>query len=154
MQFMLGNSAPPCADRGCTDSCSTEAKAHWHNILRGSAKSPTSTGESHCIRDRERVTINTWRRITQLPAHTLCCIWQQSCCPWQQLLFLSSSRHFTLTHSLHSLSNCALNKYAFFIGKYGQSWRRHSSHNTWHELCRNSCSHLLGGGVLPQMAIS
>jgi hypothetical protein len=36
-------------------------KAHWHNILRGSAKLPTSTGESHCIRDRERVTIHTCR---------------------------------------------------------------------------------------------
>jgi len=68
-------------------------------------KSPTSTGESQCIRGRERVTINTWRRrITQLSAHTLCCIWQQGCCPWQQLLFLSSSRHFTLTHSLSFFS--------------------------------------------------
>jgi len=62
----------------------------------------------------------------------------------------------SLSHTLCTLSltNCALNKYAFFIGKYGQSWKRHSNHNTWHELCRNSCSHLLGGGVLPQMAIS
>jgi len=32
-----------------------------HNILRGSAKPPTSMGESHCIRDRERVTIHTCR---------------------------------------------------------------------------------------------
>jgi peptide/histidine transporter 3/4 len=26
--YVLGNPAPPCADRGCTDSCSTEGKAH------------------------------------------------------------------------------------------------------------------------------
>jgi len=25
---MLGIPAPPCADRGCTDSCSSEGKAH------------------------------------------------------------------------------------------------------------------------------
>ena len=78
-------------------------------------KSPTSTGESHCIRDREKVTINTWRRRitstqTQLSAHTLCCI-------WQQLLFLSSSRHFTLC----TLTFCS-HKYASFIGKHGQHW--------------------------------
>jgi len=44
--YCWGIPAPPCADRGCTDSCSTEGKEHWHNILRGSAKPPTSTGES------------------------------------------------------------------------------------------------------------
>ena len=53
-------------------------EAQWHNILRGSAKPPTSTGESHFIIGRERIKINTWRRITstQLTAHTLYCIWQ------------------------------------------------------------------------------
>jgi len=54
---LLGIPAPPCADRGCTDSCSTESKAHWHNILRGSAKPPTSTGESILLEIyRERIT--------------------------------------------------------------------------------------------------
>jgi hypothetical protein len=55
-RILLGNPAPPCADRGCTDSCSTEGKAHWHNILRGSAKSPTSTGDSpFYLEIRERI---------------------------------------------------------------------------------------------------
>jgi len=99
-----------------------EGNAHWDNILRGSAKPPTSMGESHCIRDRERVTINTWRRITQLPAHTLCCIWQQSCCPWQQLLFLSSSLLFTFSHTLCTLSSL-LSNIASFIGISWSTWR-------------------------------
>jgi hypothetical protein len=70
---LLGNPAPPCADRGCTDSCSTEGKAHWHNILRGSAKPPTSTGESILLEIyRERITIYMEEEDhftqTQLPA--------------------------------------------------------------------------------------
>ena len=121
-------------------------KAHWHNILRGSTKPPTSTGESHCIRDRERFTKNTWRRITQLPVHTRCCIWQQGCCPWQQLLFLSSSLLFTFSHTLsfsltkHSHIICLL--YRHQVLSISSTWREQSSHNTWHELCRNSCFHL------------
>jgi len=47
------------SDRRCTDNCSREGKAHWHNILRGSANPPTSTGEVHFIRYRD-----TWKKIT------------------------------------------------------------------------------------------
>jgi len=42
---IVGIPPPPCADRGCTNSCSTEGKAHWHNILRGLA---------NCLHPRER----------------------------------------------------------------------------------------------------
>jgi hypothetical protein len=92
-----GIPSPPCADRGCTDSCSSEGK-HTDTIF--------NVVRQNRLHPRERVIVlevekglqnNTWRRITQLPVHTLCCIWQQGCCPWQQLLFFSSSRHFTLT---------------------------------------------------------
>jgi hypothetical protein len=36
--------------------------AHWHNILRGSAKPPTSTGESILLRYIEKGLQYIWRR--------------------------------------------------------------------------------------------
>ena len=67
MPFLLGISAPLCADRLCSDSCSLEAKYTGTQYLTWFGKSPTSTGEVHIIRDRERIHTNTWRRrITSL----------------------------------------------------------------------------------------
>jgi hypothetical protein len=103
------------------------------------------------LHPRERVIVleiekglqnNTWRRITQLPVHTLSCIWQQGCCPWQQLLFLSSSLLFTFSHTLTKHSHIICLLYRHQVLSISSTWREQSSHNTWHELCRNSCFHL------------
>jgi len=90
------------------------------------------------LHPRERVIVleiekglqnNTWRRITQLPVHTLSCIWQQGCCHGQQLLFLSSSLLFTFSHTLTSLtilsalSSFLLLNIASFIGISWSTWR-------------------------------
>ena len=69
-----------------------------HNILHGSAKPPTSTGESqYYLKIKKGYKINTWRRITstKLPAQPH---------SGQQLLFLSSS----LLHSRFLFSPLAL----------------------------------------------
>jgi len=105
--FMLGNSGTPCADRGCTDSCSEKGKSHWHNILRGSAD---------CLHPRERfilLEIEKWYNkymeeedyihSTLLPALTHSC-W--SCCNGSRAAAHGSSSSFssslhTLTFSLH-----------------------------------------------------
>jgi hypothetical protein len=100
---LLGNSGTPCADRGCTDSCSEKGKAHWHNILRGSA---------NCLHPRERFILleiekgynkymeeEDYIHSTLLPALTHSC-W--SCCNGSSSSF-SSSLH-TLTFSLHLTS--------------------------------------------------
>jgi hypothetical protein len=55
-------------------------------------KLPTSTRESPYYLEIEKGYNKYMEEDHSTPFHTLCCI-------WQQLLFLSSSRHFTLTHS-------------------------------------------------------
>jgi hypothetical protein len=118
-----GIPAPPYADRGCTDSCSTASKAHWHNILRGSAKSPTSTGESILLEIyRERITTYmeeedhfTQTQLPDLLLHLQLLQWQQGCCHCSSL-FLS----ILTFNSLSQPSQFALNKTCLFIGKYGQ----------------------------------
>jgi len=123
---VLGNPAPPCADRGCSDICSTEGKTHWHNILRGSANPPTSTGESHCIRDRERVTINTCRGGGLHPlysTHQLSLLllqllqWQQGCCHCSSLSLHSLAHTHVL--SLIFLSNISLLYRHFMVNMEG-----------------------------------
>jgi hypothetical protein len=126
--FVLGNPAPPCTDRGCTDSCSTEGKAHWHNILRGSAKPPASTGESILLEIyRERITTYMEEEDhftqTQLPAlllHLQLLQWQQGYCHCNSL-FLS-----TLTFSLSALSLSLLSNNCLF---YRQTWWAFSSNS-------------------------
>jgi len=87
---------------------------------------------------------NTWRRritsLSQLPALTCCC-------PWQQLLFLFSSPHILCTHS--SLTFCSLSRCPF-IGSNGATSSSSSSTmvaaNLWHlgmvahGWCNSSCS--------------
>jgi hypothetical protein len=101
-----GIPSPPCADRGCSDICSSEGKAHWHNILRGSAKPPTSTGESHCIRYRE-----TWSRRITSAALTAAAI--------AALSFSLLTLTFSLT-ILFALSLLCSQIIASFIGKHGE----------------------------------
>ena len=50
------------------------------------------------FRDRESITINTWRRITptQLLAHTPCCIWQQLLFAFNSLYYIYLFSHFAL----------------------------------------------------------
>jgi len=98
---LLGNSGTPCADRGCTDSCSEKGKAHWHNILRGSAKPLTSTGESHCIRYRD-----TWRRRITSASLTAAAM-AARLLPLQLSLSLYSHSRFLSQFSLHSLHLCS-----------------------------------------------
>jgi len=88
-------------------------------------KLPTSTGESPYYLEIEKGYNKYMEEDHSTPFHTLCCIWQHGSsssfslllvtslshtllhmaagllpmAAWQQLLFLSSSRHFTLTHS-------------------------------------------------------
>ena len=110
-----GIPSPPCADRGCTDSCSTEGKAHWHNILRGSAKPPTSTGESILLElYRERITTYMEEEDhftqTQLPALLLylqLLQWQQGCCHCSPSLSLYTL-HILTALSLILLSHVCL----------------------------------------------
>jgi len=76
---------------------------HTDTILRGSAKPPTSTGESPYYLEIEKGYNKYMEEDHSTPSHTLCCKWQQGCCPWQQLLFLSFSLLFTFSHP-HTLS--------------------------------------------------
>ena len=55
------------------------------------------------------------------------------------------SLFFSSLHSHNSLSKhshiiCLL--YRHQVLSISSTWREQSSHNTWHELCRNSCFHL------------
>jgi len=88
-----------------------------HNILRGSAKPPTSTGEVHFIRYRD-----TWRRritstLTQLSAHfgaLAATAMAARLLPLQLTLSLYSHVHFTLS----TLSICSQQDMPF----YRQIW--------------------------------
>jgi len=83
---------------------------------------PTSTGEVHFIRDREKDTINTWRRritstllYSQL-SHTAVAAAAMAARLLPLQLSLSLYSHVL---TLSTLSFCS-HKYASFIGKYGQ----------------------------------
>jgi len=132
-----GIPAPPCADRGCTDSCSSEGKAHWHNILRGSAKPPTSTGESPYYLEIEKGYNKYMEEDHSTPSsHTLL---PMAAAPLS-LFFSSRSHTLSFYLSKHSHIICLL--YRHQVLSISSTWRDQSSHNTWHELCRNSCFHL------------
>ena len=74
---VLGIPAPHARTGGVLIFSHRRDKAHWHNILRGSAKPPTSTGESpYYLEIEKRLQHNTWRRrITSLKLNS-----QLSCC--------------------------------------------------------------------------
>jgi hypothetical protein len=101
---VLGFPAPPCADRGLLIVAQRRLK-HTDTIFYVVRQNRLHPRERIIVLEIEKgLQNNTWRRITQLPVHTLCCIWQQGCCHGQQLLFLSSSLLFTLSHTLCTLS--------------------------------------------------
>jgi len=111
-------------------------------------KLPTFTGESPYYLEIEKEYNKYMEEDHSTPFHTLCCIWQHGSsssfslllvtspshtllhmaagllpmAAWQQPLFLSSSRHFTLTHSLIALSNISL-LYRHFLATFSSTWR-------------------------------
>jgi len=116
---MLGIPSPLCADRWGTDSCSYEAKHTETQYFSGSAKPPTSTGESpYYLEIRERIHYKYMEEEdhftqTQLPAlllHLQLLQWQQGCCHCSSL-FLS-----TLLYKLTTLSTFCSHSWCPFIG--------------------------------------
>jgi len=125
-----GIPTPPCADRGCSDFCSTEGKAHWHNILRGLAKLPTSTGESILLEiDRERVTTHMEEEAhftqTQLPllSHTTV-QGSRAAALGSYSLFLSSriSLLFSTTLSFALTKSCLFYRHPRHLFNNGCTW--------------------------------
>jgi hypothetical protein len=95
-RLSVGDSCSPCADRGCTDSCSTEGKAHWHNILTWFGKLPTSTGESPYYLEIEKVYNKYMEEDHSTPSSLWCSC---SCCNGSPSLSLGLSTALTaLSH--------------------------------------------------------
>jgi len=133
MPFLLGISAPLCADRLCSDSCSLEAKYTGTQYLTWFGKSPTSTGEVHIIRDREKIQYKYMEEEdhftqTQLPALLL----HLQLLPLQPFTF---SFGLSLLCSLLCSNFAALSR-CLFIGKNGATSSSSSSTmvaaNLWH----------------------
>jgi len=162
---LLGIPAPPCADRGCTNSCSSEGKAHWHNMLRGSAKPPTSTGESPYYLEIEKgLQHNTWRRrITSLKLNSQLSCCTCSCCNGSKAAAIAAlhflSILFTFSplsslYTLHILTPLLLSVcYTLLLPIYRQEWCHQLQHffnkggcqplTSWmgaHGWCNSSCS--------------
>ena len=79
-------------------------------------KSLTSTGESHCIRDRERITTQYMEEEDHIHSNSTLSSYT--------LLYIAAapiSLFFSSLHS-HTLSHLLSNNYASFIGKYGHHW--------------------------------
>jgi len=100
----------------------------WHNILRGSAKPPTSTGEVHFIRDRERIQNKymeeedhftlLYSQLSHTAAYSSRATAHGNSSSFSLILSLYS--HHTLTSLLHSqsLTFCSLSRCPF-IGNNG-----------------------------------
>jgi hypothetical protein len=118
-------------------------------------KSLTSTGESHCIRDRERITTQYMEEEDHIhsnstpSSHTLLHI----AAGLLPMAAAPLSLFFSSLHS-HTLSHLLSNNYASFIGKYGQHWwdKEALKHAT---ICGiNGATTCLVVGYCHQMAIS
>ena len=110
-----------------------------HNILRGSAKSPTSTGETVLFEIEKGLQHNTWRRISSLNSH-LCCLCSCRAAAMGSSPFSSLSLHSLAHIHVYSLSHFALNFGCLLIGKDGSN----SSINgcTWvAPLVNGGCNH-------------
>ena len=97
IRTLLGNSGSPCADRGCTDSCSSEGK-HTDTIF--------NVVRQNCLHPRERFILLDieihGRRLHLLQ-------WQQGCCHCSSLFFLYSHvLSLNLLFTLTLLSNNCL----------------------------------------------
>jgi len=122
---LLGIPTPPCADRGCTDSCSTEGK-HTDTIFYVVRQNRLHPRKRVIVLEIEKgLQQNTWRRritstllYSQL-SHTA--VEDAAMAAWQQLFFLSSSRHFTLC-TLTILSSLLSNN-CFFYRQTWSTWR-------------------------------
>jgi len=97
---IVGNSDSPCADRGCSDICSTEGKAHWHNILCGSAKPPTSTGESPYYLEIEKGYNKYMEKDHSTPSSHTMLHMAAGLLPCLSLLLFTFSHTLIVSHSL------------------------------------------------------
>ena len=139
MKDMLGIPAPPCADRGCTDSCSNGGERHTNTIFNVVRQNRLHPREKSILleSDRERITTHMEEEdhFTQTLFSLLlhCCTRQQSCCPWQPLTF-----SLGLSHSALSFSVCS----TLLLSIYRQKW------------CCFTCSFVNNGGHQLQLTFN
>jgi hypothetical protein len=162
---LLGNSAPHARTGGVLIFAQGRLST-LTQYFTWFGKSPTSTGESILLEIyRERITTYMEEEDhftqTQLPAlllHLQLLQWQQGCCHCSSLSLhsLAHTHVLSLFNPLTLLSNnCLFYRQTWWaLPAHLSTWRGQQSLKPWHELWHNSCFHLLGGGVLPQMAIS